>query len=102
MMQQDPDNSKPERKGGRRAGVPNRTTAQVRELMHELFNENIDRLREDLDRLPPALRVRALLELAKFVVPTLKAIDITSDGSPIARAITPLTIQILSNEDATN
>lgn len=85
---------------GRKAGVPNRTTAQVREILHALLDENIDRMRDDLNKMAPATRVKLLLELAKFVVPTLKAIDITSDGDPLAmRGIHPITI-VLSQAEA--
>lgn len=71
-------------------------------MLHQLFDNNIDRLQADIDRLTPALRVRALLELAKFVVPTLRAIDITSEGGAMERPITPLTIQIVAHENETD
>ncbi len=84
---------------GRKPGVPNRTTAQVREILHALLDENIDRMRDDLNKMAPATRVKLLLELAKFVVPTLKAIDITSDGDPLAlRNIHPITIVLSQTE----
>ena len=47
------------------------------------MNENISTIQDDLDRMPPRWRVHYLLEVAKFVIPTLKAqeIDLTSDGN---------------------
>jgi len=85
---------------GRKAGVPNKTTAQVREALHNLLNENLERMRDDLNRMPPAMRVKLLLEMAKFVIPTYKAVDITSGGDAITgRSIHPLTI-VLSHEAA--
>lgn len=83
---------------GRKAGVPNKTTTQVREALHSLLNENLERMRDDLNKMAPATRVKLLLEMAKFVVPTYKAIDITSGGDAITgRSIQPLTI-VLSHE----
>ena len=37
----------------------------------------IDRIQSDLDTLEPKDRIRTLLEISKFIIPNLKAVDIT-------------------------
>jgi hypothetical protein len=78
---------------GRKAGTPNKTTAQVREALHSLLTENLERMREDLNKMAPTMRVKLLLEMAKFVIPTYKAVDITSGGDAITgRSINPVMV----------
>lgn len=68
--------------GGRQKGSPNRTTKEIRNLFQQLLETNFTKLQSDLDKLKPEQRVKAILELAKFVVPTLKAIDLSTDAPP--------------------
>lgn len=92
-MTQAQNQNQPPQHRGRKAGTPNKTTAQVREALHSLLNENLERMRDDLNKMAPATRVKLLLEMAKFVIPTYKAVDITSGGDGIfTRSISPLTI----------
>ena len=37
----------------------------------------MDRIQSDLDTLEPKDRIRTLLEISKFIIPNLKAVDIT-------------------------
>jgi hypothetical protein len=69
---------------GRKKGTPNKTTAQTRELFQSIVDDNIEQIKADLLELKPVERVKAIIELAKFCVPTLKAIDYT-DNSPIEK-----------------
>ena len=62
--------------GGRKEGTENRVTKDVRGCFLNLIEMNLDNMQKDIDSLEPKERVKALIELAKFVVPTLKAIDI--------------------------
>jgi hypothetical protein len=54
---------------GRPAGSLNKTTSKAKKVFEELFFENIDQLREDLQSLTPDKRVQALLKVAEFIVP---------------------------------
>jgi hypothetical protein len=63
--------------GGRVAGVPNKDTASIRDAFKSLIECNLEQLKEDLESLKPAERIRAITELSKFCVPTLKAVDFT-------------------------
>ncbi len=62
--------------GGREKGTPNKITSEIREKFMLLVESNIDRLQEDLNALEPIDRIRMIIGLSKFVLPTLKAIDI--------------------------
>ncbi len=80
-----------------RAGTPNKTTAEVRELFKDLLENNFKKLQQDIDQLEPRDRVRLILDMAKFVLPTLKTTEITSDGG-----INPVTIKIVRKIFTTN
>ena len=67
--------------GGRKTGKENKVTKEIREHFTNLIEMNFETLNNDIAALSPKDRVKALIELAKFVVPTLKAIDIVSNNS---------------------
>jgi dsRNA-specific ribonuclease len=58
-----------------RKGIPNRSTTEIRQKINEIIENNIPKLQEDLDQLEPKDRIKTLIELSKFVLPTLKAVD---------------------------
>lgn len=64
---------------GRPAGSPNKITAEIRNAFQLLVSNNIDTLQADLDSMKPTERVKAMLELMKFVLPTLRAVEITEE-----------------------
>lgn len=61
--------------GGRKVGTPNKVTNDLREKFSLLLEDNIDKLQSDLDLLEPKDRIKVLIEVSKFVIPTLKATD---------------------------
>jgi hypothetical protein len=63
--------------GGRTKGTPKKTTSELRERFTLLLESNMDRIQSDLDTLEPKDRIRTLLEISKFIIPTLKAVDNT-------------------------
>ena len=65
--------------GGRKQGSQNLVTKEIRNYFSNLIEMNLDTLQNDIASLEPKERVKALIELAKFVVPTLKAIDISGN-----------------------
>lgn len=68
--------------GGRTKGTTNKTTAELREKFSLLLESNFDKLQKDIDLLEPKDRIKTILELAKFVVPTLRAVELsTEDGN---------------------
>lgn len=66
--------------GGRTKGTPNKTTEEIRESFQELIAGHLEKLEEDLNGMEPEKRVKFIIELAKFVIPTLRATDLTSSG----------------------
>lgn len=65
---------KPKKKVGERG--PNRNTAQVRECLKLLFEENLAQLKKDISELDPKDRVAALLRMAELVLPRLAAVSL--------------------------
>jgi hypothetical protein len=65
-------------KNGRKLGTPNKITADVRECFSNLLKNNLDLLQDDLEQLKPYERIKIILELAKFVIPTLKAVELNA------------------------
>lgn len=61
---------------GRPKGSKNKNTTEIREQFQQLVNSNLEQLNEDLQALKPLDRLKIIIDLAKFVVPTLKAVEI--------------------------
>lgn len=70
--------------GGRQKGTPNKATLGIRERFKQLIEGNLDQIEADIMELEPRERIKALTELSKFCVPTLKAVDVT-DTTPKER-----------------
>ena len=71
---------------GRPKGKANKITEHIRESFTDLLDNNIEKMQSDLDSLKPSERLRVLLELSSFVIPKLKAAEITAtaiDREPI-------------------
>jgi hypothetical protein len=77
--------------GGRTKGTPNRNTTEIREQFQSLINDNLEQMNSDLKALEPKERIKALIDLSKFVLPTLKAIDYT-DTNTDQNNFNPITI----------
>ena len=68
---------------GRPKGIPNKTTTEIREAFSELLQGNLEQLKVDIASLEPASRVKLLLDMAQFVVPKLRSIDLQTDEEEI-------------------
>ncbi len=66
--------------GGRTKGALNKSTAEIRERFNLLLDNNFNKLQSDIDQLEPKDRIKTILELAKFVVPTLRSTELTTDN----------------------
>lgn len=64
-------------KAGRPAGTPNKTTKELREKFTDLLEANFDKLQKDIDKLEPKDRIKTMLELSKFILPQLRATELT-------------------------
>lgn len=61
--------------GGRAKGTPNKATAELRDRFTSLLESNFDTIQSDLNTLEPKDRIKTILEISKFVIPTLKAVE---------------------------
>jgi len=77
--------------GGRNKGTPNKTTTEIREHFQTLISNNLDLLDNDLKDLKPIERLKMIIELSKFVIPVLKATELTTNQNT---EVKPVIIQI--------
>ena len=82
--------------GGRTKGTPNRNTEEIRQNFQLLIENNLETLESDLKELEPKDRIKAILELSKFVLPTLKSTELSTAD---ARNIRPIVISLGSGID---
>ena len=68
-----------EKKGGRTKGTPNKETQTIRDSFKLLVENNLEALQSDFDNLQPGERIKYTIELAKFCLPTLKAIEMNGE-----------------------
>ncbi len=65
---------------GKPKGAKNKVTQSVRASFQLLLEDNIEQMQKDLDKIDnPKDRVQLLLGYAKFVVPQLKAVEVSAD-----------------------
>lgn len=79
--------------GGRTKGATNKDTTEIRNSFQYLIENNLKQLESDLKELKPFERIKVILELSKFVLPTMKAVEVTdtnneSDFKPITITFT--------------
>ncbi|MFV0227475.1 hypothetical protein OBK05_07240 [Empedobacter falsenii] len=65
--------------GGRKKGVENKVTSDIREKFNQLLTDNLETISDDLKELSPKDRINVLLQLSKFVLPQLKSTEITTN-----------------------
>jgi len=68
--------------GGRQKGSVNKDLLPIRDAFKSLIENNLEQIEKDLLILKPAERIKAITELSKFCVPTLKAVDFTDNTTP--------------------
>ena len=89
-------NSTGQKFGGRKAGTQNKDTAEIRANFQYLIENNLEQLETDLKELKPFERIKVILELSKFVLPTLKATELSTATE---NGFNPIVINITSPED---
>ena len=80
--------------GGRKTGSVNKISQETRTIFNKLVSDNINSLQTDIDSLKALDRLKIILELAKFILPTLKAIEVTEETN---RSFQPIEI-IIKND----
>ena len=62
-------------------------TTEIRKKYLELIENNFDQLEKDLKSLKASERVKAIIELSKFILPTLKATEMSLSNETKFQAI---------------
>ena len=61
--------------GGRKQGIPNKSTTQIRELLNSVLQEEIERVPEHFNAITdPKKRLDALAKLLPFIAPKMQSI----------------------------
>lgn len=71
---------------GRKKGVPNKLTGDLRAKLQSIIDNNIDRVQDDLDELKPAERLAVLEKLLSYCVPKLQAQTLDIDLQTLSDA----------------
>ena len=58
--------------GGRMAGVPNRSSYELKLTLQKLLDANIDQMEVDLQELTAKERLTILLKIAEYIVPKVQ------------------------------
>ncbi len=87
---------------GTRKGVGNRVTNEVRKSFQLLVEQNLERLQNDLDELEPKDRIKFILEMAKFILPTLQAVSVDDLREEETRGFNVLTINLKNGSDGSD
>ena len=74
-------------RGGRPVGSKNNATSEIRNKYLQLIENNFKQLEEDLHALKASERVKAIIELSKFILPTLKATEMSLSNETNFQAI---------------
>ena len=64
---------------GRPKGSKNRNTEKIREAYQKLIEGRLDSLNEDLDLMEPLERVKAIIDLSKYVLPTMQSVAVSAE-----------------------
>lgn len=76
---------------GRPKGAVNKTTTEIREYYQKLVSDNLEQLDRDLKKLEPLQRLKMIIELSKFIVPILKATELTTGNE---NGLSPIVINL--------
>ena len=85
-----------------RAGIPNRATNEVRKAFQLLVENNLPKMQNDLDSLEPKDRIKFILDMAKFILPTLQAVSVDDLRENEAQGFNVLTINLTTNGNDTD
>jgi len=67
------------KQGGRIKGTPNKENKSIRDAFQLLVENNLEKLQADFDALKEVERIKYTIEIAKFCLPTLKAIEMQGE-----------------------
>lgn len=68
--------------GGRKKGIPNKTTAETRQLLKSIVDDKFDEFKKRMKDLPDKEFCQLYIQMCKFIVPSLQSVKI-EDGSAV-------------------
>lgn len=84
-------------RSGRPKGAQSKVTIETRKAFNELIDLNIEQIQEDLQKLKPYERIKVLLDMARFVIPTLKAVELETKDE--TERFKPIIINFLDEKE---
>jgi hypothetical protein len=69
---------------GRPAGVPNKVTARTRELVEEIVESELPRLKSGIRKMKPGERAAVLIRLLNYILPRLQSAQVEIEGPGVA------------------
>jgi len=64
--------------GGRQKGTPNKSTAEIKELLTEFLHKEFENIDKTFQSAPPSERLRFLSSIIQFAIPKLKEVEATA------------------------
>lgn len=72
------------RKGGRKPGVPNKTTSEMREILSTALSTEISNLSKYISEIDKAeIKVKLMIDLLPFIMPKYSNTTLDNTGEPI-------------------
>ena len=72
---------------GRKQGSKNINTEEVRTAFQNLVESNLEQLEQDLKELEPKDRLKIIIELSKFILPSLKTVELQVEDKKIFKPV---------------
>ena len=66
-------------RAGRKKGVPNKTTEELRQFVALLIENNMEQLQEDFSSLEPFQRLTMVERFLKYVLPPITKVEVTQN-----------------------
>jgi len=63
---------------GRPKNALNKNTNAVKECFNTLLECNLEKLQDDINQLKPYERIKVILEISNYMIPKLKAVEVTN------------------------
>jgi hypothetical protein len=76
-----------------------KTASEIRESFANLIAHNLPKLDQDLQTLSPRDRLRIISDLARYVLPTFRSVEVSPESSA---SFSPFVISINRTNDTTN
>lgn len=73
--------------GGRKIGIPNKTTSQIKHVLVSVLSKEINKLPHYLEELNTKTRIEVIIKLLPYVAP--KEIQVIHDTIPFPQIIIP-------------